>query len=421
MRMKGTGMLETGRWRVCAGLLMVSCLWGRVSGENWPRFRGPGGAGLSEAKTIPVEISERDYRWRVKLPGKGHSSPVVWGDRLFLTCADDQGHRSVVGLNTRDGRILWTRVASVTPYSQHQFNSFASSTPALDDERVYIAWTTGQSLIVWALDHEGHDIWRRELGAYHAQHGSGASPVVMGDVLVIGNDQEGEGSFIAGLNKRTGETIWRNERKSSRASYITPAVYTPLNGKPQLIFSSTSHGLTSLDPENGKVNWEVNPGLTQRCVGSPVVAGDIIFASAGSGGGGKESLAVRVDPDRPGTQPAIAWELRKGLPYVPTPIAYGGLMFLWNDGGVVTCLRPQSGQVVWKERVGGRFFGSPVCVNGKLYAISMEGQLVVIAAGEKFEVLGRHDLGEGSQATPAVAQGVMYLRTAGWLMAVGGG
>ncbi len=411
--------IEVLRVWVLAGVMQAA--WGgAVLGENWPRFRGPDGAGLSEVATIPTRITQADYRWKVSLPGGGHSSPVVWEDRVFVTVGDADGGRRIVCLNAADGATRWEREDSTRPYAQHQFNSFAASTPAADERGVYIAWTTDTAAVVWALDHEGNDLWRREVGAFTAQHGSGASPVVMGEVVVIANDHEGDGSFITGLDRRTGQTVWRHPRRSSRASYVTPAVYTPANGEAQLIYSSTSHGLTSLDPATGNVNWEVNPPLTERCVGSPVVAGDVIFAAAGSGGAGKESIAVRVDPQRPSAPPSIAWEYRKGLPYVPTPVAVDGLLFLWNEAGIVTCLRAATGEEVWKERIGGRYFGSPVCVGGHLYAMSMDGELVVLAAGDRFEIVSRHDLGEGSQATPAVSNGVMYLRTERHVVAVGG-
>ena len=190
--------------------------------------------------------------------------------------------------------------------------------------------------------------------------------------------------------------------------------------QPQAIFASTAHGITSLDPRTGELHWEFDAGFETRCVAVPVRIGDLLFVSAGTGGGGKESVVLRL-PGEEGGEPELAYKLRRALPYVPTAIAVDDLLILWSDGGIVSCVQAEDGKELWRERLDGRFFGSPVLISGRLYAMSMGGELVVLAAGPEFEVLARIDLGEPSQATPAVASGTLFLRTERHVLAVGGG
>lgn len=191
------------------------------------------------------------------------------------------------------------------------------------------------------------------------------------------------------------------------------------DGAPQLILTSWSHGITSLDPRTGKLNWDL-PVLKYRCVASPVVAAGLIFVTCGEGGGGKQMLAVRPgDPDKK-SEAKVAYEVNAKLPYVVTPVARGNLIFLWTDSGIVSCLDAPTGKTLWQERVGGKYFGSPVRVGDRLYCMSRDGDAVVLAAADRYKLLGRVSLGELSHATPAVAGGVMYLRTQTHLMAISG-
>lgn len=416
---------------ICVITLIVAA---PLPAQEWTRFRGPNGTGISHATTVPVHFSEADFNWRVPLPGEGHSSPVIWGNRIFLTSAEEAAGRwHLLCLSTADGRELWRRTYSFKPYPKHRLNGFASSTPAVDADAVYAMMVTPTSLLVLAFDHNGKELWRRDLGTYTAGNGAGVSPIVVGDVVIVPNDQEGDDnppaggvppeSALIGLDRKTGAIKWRHKRtRHGPASYATPMVYEPPNGTPEVIFLSTAHGITSLNPQTGELNWELNDLSKLRCVASPIMAKGLIIAITGVGASGdRKGFAVRPGSKAQNLPPQIAYEIpRQSFSQVPTPLAVGDLIFFWGDGGIVNCLRAATGELVWRERIGGTFYGSPVYVNGKLYAMNAQGELAVIAASEQFKLLAKIPLGEGSHATPAVADGVMYLRTLSHLISVGG-
>jgi outer membrane protein assembly factor BamB len=388
--------------------------------QEWTRFRGPNGEGQSDAATFPAAWTTADYLWRVKLPGIGHSSPVVRGDRLFVTAGLDDATRIVRCLRTSDGGLIWKRDFPAAVHRMHAFNTFAVSTPAVDDRNVYLLWADPEQYVVLALDQErGREQWRRDLGPFVAEHGFGASPIRFEDLLIVPNDQDGP-SFCIALDAKTGETRWKTDRPSGRAAYSTPFIHRPEGGEPQLVLASTAAGLSGLDPRTGRVLWRLGGVFDQRVVGSPVAAGDLIIAYCGTGGSGTRLVAVRPGDAEGKTPPEIAYEIKGSLPYVCMPLVHGELLFLWHDQGVVTCVEAATGEIHWRERIGGRFFGSPVRVGERLYCMSRDGEMVVLAADKQFKLLGRVGLEEASCATPAVAGGVMYLRTVSHLMALAG-
>jgi outer membrane protein assembly factor BamB len=225
---------------------------------------------------------------------------------------------------------------------------------------------------------------------------------------------------VIAVDRKSGATRWQTETKTYLAGYSTPCVYQAEGGRPELVFSYTAHGLVALDPATGKINWEFGQPFLDRAVISPVVAPGLVIAGHGAGLRGTRCLAVRPGAPGQGIGPALAYTMTKALPMVPTPLVEDGRLFLWADDGVVSCLRVASGEVVWRERVEGEFFASPVWVNGALYNVSKKGEVVVLAARDTFEVVHRLPLGEPSYATPAVAGGVMYLRTSSHLFSLGG-
>jgi outer membrane protein assembly factor BamB len=402
-----------------ACLLAFIVLCRGVGGQEWTRFRGPDGTGIGRGGSIPASFTEADYLWKVKLPGPGHSSPVLWGDRIFLTCAhDDREEREVVCLDASLGKTLWSTKMPFTPYRHNRRNSFAASTPAVDAERVYINWISGETFVALALDHAGNILWQREMGEFRARHGAGASPIALGGLMIVGNDNQ-ETSFLAGLDGKTGETIWQIERNSEMTSYVTPAVYRPKEGNAEVVFISEANGMTAVDPVSGEEKWESEKLFTLKSVASPVVAGSVIFATAGAGGAGRQSAAVRPGDTLAGRDPTVAWKLDRDLPYVPTPIAIGEHLYILSEAGVMTCVLAATGEQVWQEDLDEDFYASPVCVDGRIYLVTRNGEMIVLKVGPEYKLLGKSTLPEKSDATPAIANGRMYIRTLNHLICIG--
>jgi len=394
----------------------------RGAGPQWSRFRGPNGSGVSQAKTIPLRWTPDDYNWKLELPGAGHSSPVLWDERLWLTSADPEtGQRWLLCFDAIAGKELWRKGFAFEKHKKHNNNSFASSTPAVDAERVYVLWQSKAASSLVALDHQGKELWTFDVGPFLGGHGGAVSPIVYDDLVILGNDHEGPSSLIA-LEADSGKLRWRMERHSTRATYATPCVYQPPGRKPELIFSDWEHGVTSVDPLTGEQNWEVSVFGSQkeRAIGSPVVAGDLVIATCGFVTAKKHLVVLRPHATAEGVQVEEVYRIERAVPHVPTPVIYNNLLLLWSEQGICTCVELETGEQVWQERVGGRFSGSPVCVDGKLYAIDEDGVVVVLAASREFQELARNDLGELSRSTPAVAHGRMYLRTASHLICIGG-
>ena len=403
---------------------------------RWGRFRGPNGAGISTATTIPVTWTDKDYNWTVRLPGVSYASPVVWAGRIFVTSGDrGTARRTVFCLDAGSGKTLWQRHYKSTTFRYHRDNSYAAATPAVDAERLYVTWTTPKQVTLLALDHAGGEVWRRDLGPFVGLHGSGTSPIIVGDLVVLANDQEDLNvygwlpkkmigqpgkSFLIAVDRKTGKTRWQVPRRSTLAAYSTPCLRKGDGGPSELVFSSTAHGITAVDPTTGKVGWEVPKVFLDRCAGSPVCAGGLVIASYGRGSKGTRLVAVRPGSKKDNVLPKIVWDMKKKVPLVPTPLAIDGRLFCWSDDGTVTCLAVATGKQIWQQRLGAAFYGSPVCVNGRLYCISKTGEVFVVAAEDKFKLLGRVKLGEPSFATPAVCDGVMYLRTRSKLFSLGG-
>jgi outer membrane protein assembly factor BamB len=387
--------------------------------QEWTRFRGPNGSGVSPAKTIPAVWADRDINWKTPLLGAGHSSPVIWGDKIFLTTGDDKaGEQVALCINASDGKIAWQKPFPFKAFTKHNYNTFASSSPAVDGQRVYFCFGVPARLSLMALDHSGNKVWDKDLGPFVSQHGNGTSPILYQDKIVLGNEQDGE-SFLIALDAATGETRWKTPRKTAEVAYSTPCVYEPPQGKPELIFNSHAHGISALDPENGKVIWELPNAFDKRSVSSPLVAAGLIIGSCGSGGGGNFLVAVRPGTAE-GKKPELAYTIRRSAPYVPTSICVGERLFLWGDAGIVSCVQAATGEIEWQERVGGDFFGSPVCVDGRLFCVSSRGEVVVVDASDHFQILAKNPLGETCHSTPAVSGGRMYVHTTKHLVSIGG-
>lgn len=430
-----------------------------ASGQEWTRFRGPNGSGQSDATTIPAKWTDKDYNWKIELPGVGHSSPVLWGDTIFVTSADPtSGVRFVLAIAASDGHTLWKKSYPASLYHIHTQNSFATGTPATDAKHVYVAFATPDDMLVIALDHAGHEIWRQSLGPFESQHGFGCSPIVVGDLVVISDQQDrspagtdqaapkakrkpaathlsGSGSadessglqpagdddgrsWIIALDAATGKVRWKTPRLSSVVAYATPIVRQTAAGGSELICDSQSHGISGIDVATGHLNWEL-PIFGRRAVGSPILVGKLVLGACGVGSGDNTLFAIR--PGDAGHDPEVVYKIEKAsAPYVPTPVAKGNLVFICNDRGIATCIDGADGKMKWRQRIGGNYSSSPVRAADKIYCTSTEGDVIVFAAADKYEELGKNSLGEATRATPAIAGGRMYLRTESHLFSLGG-
>lgn len=387
--------------------------------EVWPRFRGPNGCGLYEGYEFPDVIREEHVLWKIGLGGSGHSSPVIGHGRVFVASSSGQtGEQILEAFDLLTGKPLWTRRLPGKVYPNHEFNSFASSTPALDGERLYYAWANPESLRVIALRQaDGTPVWEVDLGPFVSQHGFGASPIVYRDLVILPNEQDGE-SFVVALESQSGRIRWKTPRRTQKAAYSTPCLLTA-GPDPQLILTSWAHGIASLDPQTGVPLWELAL-FHNRTVGSPLVVGDFIVASSGEGGIGREMYVIQAGKVPGNPEPKTVYEVRTSIPYVPTPVASGGRLYLLYDKGIMTCLDLKSGSVLWRQRIPGEYFSSPLLLGSKIYCISRSGTLLVLRAGDRFELLGTTELGEGTHSTPAAADGVLVIRTFTKLLAVKG-
>lgn len=396
------------------GLLLSLC-----PSQEWTRLRGPQGQGHGTAD-LPAVLSKDNVQWRVDA-GAGHSSPVLWGSSLFLTrMGEKPGERELVCFDAANGAVRWAVPDSFASHDQHKLNSFATSTAAVDAHAVYVLWTSGKQLIALAFDHDGTRLWRRELGGFYSNHGSAISPVLCGDLVIVANENQGDDCFVAALDRKTGKTSWHIERKKNArwACYSPPFLHQPKGAPPVLLLASYAHGLTAIESATGKLRWHADLGFKNRFIAAPCLAGNLLLVNTGSGDSGKECAVFDLGNDAK-EEPKVRYRPRRGLPYVPSAIAVNGRFFLFADSGFCSCIEAESGETLWRERTDHRFFSSPVSAGGDvLYVGDREGQLLSFST-KRFELLGSLDLGAAICATPAIAGGRMFVRTAEELVCLG--
>lgn len=398
----------------CVAVLLVLSVPVLAVADTWPRFRGPNGDGHG-AFDVPAKWTPQNIAWKVPIPGKGYSSPVVWEDRIFVT-AGTESKRQILCLSTTSGKVLWTKEDAGKPYKMHRSNSPATATPALDAERVYAYWPApGKSEIV-AYSHAGMEVWRKPLSGYKSQHGGGASLVVHGNTVLIHHQPDGDGELVA-LSASTGTRRWSLPRTGGKnATYSAPCIRMGASGKAEAIVTNWQLGITGVDLESGKVVWSKSVFDTedqQRCIPSPVLAGELVLGVCGFAGGARRLVALR-----PGERPAVEWKLESGVGQMATPLVVKDRVLVCNEEGVATWLDARSGKEIWKKRVGGTYRASPVLAGNRVYLAATDRKMWVIAAEDSYQLLATNDMGEGTQATPAICGGRMYVRTDGQLFCV---
>lgn len=383
--------------------------------EQWNQFRGPRGDGSSLATGLPTTWSETtNVRWKTPVHGKAWSSPVVWGEQVWLTTATPDGRElSAVGIDLESGKILHdVKVFDIAmPQYCIERNSYASSTPVVEAGRLYVHYGVHGTA---CLDTKtGAVLWSRQDLPCNHHRGAASSPIVWNDLLIVtfdGYDQQ----YLVALDKQTGKTVWRTNRDfdygtknpDAMKAYGTPLVAT-VGDHEELI--TPSAGMTAgYDPRSGKELWRVKSGgMNASC--RPVVRGDTAFVCTADGG--YRMFAVKVGDSGDVTKSNVLWKVTKGAPRYSSPIVVDDLLYMGSEQGVVTCVEAESGDVVWQERLGGLFMPSPLHADGKLYFFSEEGDCHVIAPGPEFKSLAVNKLAGEFMASPAVAGKSLILRS----------
>ena len=416
---------------------------------NWPQWRGPDGQGVSTEKDLPTQWSPtKNVKWKTQLSGRGHSSPIVWGKKIFLTTAldgeavpgrtpgvthklldgTDFVHPDAVGadlkhtfkvicLDRETGKILWERVAYEGPVhdSRHKKASFASSTPATDGKYVFAFFGTEG---LYAYDYSGKQLWKRDLGKLGtASVGYGVSPILFGNYVIMQCDESGGQSFIAAFDKKTGKEAWRVARKVDVTWSSPVLVHTATRTE---LVAAAAEAIIAYDPATGKELWR-HKGLESNAVPTPVVSKDMVVVT--SGYPTKIALALRGggNGDITGTS-QLVWSYNKGTAYVPSPILYGDYVYLMTGNGSITCLDAKTGKLQYE---GARvpkaitFMASPVAFDGKILLTSEDGDTFIIKAGPVHEVLETNTVGEPVYASPAIADGKIFIRGEKTLYAIG--
>ncbi len=440
--------------RLTLSLIILAFVLTVARAQNWPQFRGPGATGVSEGPGRPVKwdtSTSLNVRWKTAIPGLSHSSPVVWGNKIFVTTAvstakdeirfglygdvapvkDDPKHSwKVYALDKLKGTILWERTAceGIPKVKRHPKSSHAASTPATDGK--YLVVNFGSEGL-YTYDLNGKLLWKQDLGVLDAgwfydtdyQWEYGSSPIIHKNLVIVQADIQ-KNSFIAAYDIKTGKLAWKTSREEI-PSWGTPTVY---EGKlrSELITNGTK-AIRGYDPATGRELWRLTPN-SEITTPTPFVAHDLIFVTSGyspvqpiyairPGANGDISLK-----DGKNSNDFIAWSKQRGGPYMPTPIVYGEFLYTCSNQGVLTAYNAKTGERVYQERIGGTgaaFTASPVASEGKIYLSSEDGDVFVVKAGSKYELLAKNPVGEVMMATPAISDGLVIVRTISHLFAFG--
>lgn len=415
--------------------------------QNWPSFRGPNASGVAEGQPVPTSWNAEkslNVKWKARIPGLAHSSPVVWGNRVFVTTAINTDSTTafqtrgddispvredikytwrIYCLDKTTGRVIWDRTAheGVPRVKRHVKASQANSTPATDGK--YIVALFGSEGL-YCYDTDGKQLWKQDLGILDPglhedasyQWGHSSSPIIYKNFAIVQCDGHQQ-SFIAAYDLKDGKRVWHVTR-GERPSWSTPSIFES-NARAELITNAPRY-IRGYDPLSGKQLWQLSNNDLVVQVPTPVVAHNMIFVTGGWPGGRPISTIrpgatgdISLKEDQT-SSPNVAWRLPRGGPYVPTPIVYGDFLYVCNDRGVLTCHNARTGEQIYQQRVGGQSIGfsaSPVAADGKLYLASEDGDVYVIKAGPKYEMLAANSMGEPMMATPAISDGMIYIRS----------
>ena len=408
-------------------ILLLLATAGGADAENWPGWRGPRGDGTSSESGIPVEwdaASGANTRWTTAVPGEGYASPVVWGDAILLvSCLTETQERLLLRLDRDTGDLVWQKTVLTAPLeTKHRLNSYASGTPATDGELIYVAFqevdghtipapnvgnerpvTPGQ-VVLAAYDFDGEQCWRREVGEFISAHGFCSCPVLYGDLVIVNGDHDGD-SYLVALNRHTGDEVWRVSREHGIRSYVTPII-REYDGRTQMVLSGSQH-IASYNPLDGSLHWKID-GPTEQFVASMIDDGERLYVAAGF----PTYHVMAIDPAGRGnvTDTNVLWHRTEAHCYVPSPVVVDGYVFVANDDGIAHCFDAESGEHLWRTRLGRQYSASLVTAGGLVYFLSDEGITSVIRPGPEPEVIAENAVGEFCAASPAISQGMLLIR-----------
>jgi hypothetical protein len=393
--------------------------------EDWPMWRGPRGDGTVTEKNVPLHWGpDKNIVWRIDLPGVGHASPIIWGDSIFLTGANnDTQERWLMRLEQATGKTLWQTTVLTSPMEhKHKLNSYASSTPATDGKRVYVSFLDKDQMYIAAYDFAGKKLWDARPGVFSSVHGYCSSPVLWKDTVIVNGDHDGPG-YVVALDAATGSVRWKVDRPNNTRSYCTPMIRNMM-GRVQMVLSGTKC-VTSYDPDTGKLLWIID-GPTEQYVASLVYNEKAQMLCMTCGFPQRHVMGIRPDGNGNVTNTHVAWHHNDVASYVSSPISCGDYFLVASDQnahkGEVTCYEAKTGQVQWREKLGVMYSASLLTANGLVYALSDDGITTVIKPGPKLEVIATNDLGadtrkekfiEGAMfsASPAVSDGQLFIRS----------
>ncbi len=399
-------------------VLLIGVAWC----EDWPCWRGPTRQGTSSEKGLPVTWSaSKNIAWKTPISGSGWSSPIVCRDRVFVTATTADGVSCrVISLDRQSGKIVWDQeVFQQNPGNKREENSHATPTPVTDGELIFAIFSAGGCA---ALRYDGSIVWTNQEHKHISTHGLGASPILYNDLLIMPFDgSEGGDGFavpwdnavLLAWDKKTGQVRWQGKRGLSRHAHVSPNVWH--EGNLTQIISGAGDVMQGFEPESGKLVWTVKcPG--EGAVSSIVIGGGMAYMASGSG---FTIYAVRPGGQGDVTKTNIVWQQTQGAPFVPSFVYVGGSLYTIHDKGLVQCIDPKSGKIIWKEHLRGTFWPSLFVADGKIYATSNQGETTVFEAGPHYKLIAHNALGETCMASIAASDGHLFIRSAEKLYCVG--
>jgi len=402
-----------------AALLLFLGQAAGVLAEDWPCWRGPRLDGTSLETNVPVYWNATsNIAWKTELPGAGHASPIVFGDRVFTVSAlADTQERLLLCLDRKTGELLWKQKVLSAPFEQkHELNSFASSTPATDGERIYVSFLDRDHMFAAAYDFQGKELWNNRPGPFSSMHGFCSSPLIYRDKVILNGDHDGD-SYLVALSRTDGRMIWKTARENHTRSYCAPLI-REMAGRQQMVLSGDKC-VASYDPEEGERRWVID-GPTEQFVASPVYSEKTGLVYITGGFPAHHILAIRPNGTGNVTGTHIVWRTTKGAAYVPSPIIAGDYFLVVSDSGVAYCFEAANGNVAWTERLGVEH-ASLVSAEGRVYFLNDRGVMNVVKPGPQFVRLAENDLGESFFASPAISRGQIFLRGEKHLFCIGPG